>query len=196
MRTFLPALVRMFLASTFDSSWFRPNRHVFIRPGGLSCTTVQARSKLAHNPAPMWLPNIENGNRGLVVDHTRPQVDIVGGHLARSIQSLWLVMILLGCGRDCHCHVISPGVMSLMSFVPYHNSAVTPKCTQRGRSGVPASGSSIAAAALLESSERTLRNVIVTGANRGLGFAIADRMLTLGGYRVVLACRSQEEVGS
>lgn len=42
--------------------------------------------------------------------------------------------------------------------------------------------------------DETLRNVIVTGANRGLGFAIADRMLTLGGYRVVLACRSRHEV--
>ncbi|CAN0059005.1 unnamed protein product [Ectocarpus fasciculatus] len=38
-----------------------------------------------------------------------------------------------------------------------------------------------------------LRNVIVTGANRGLGFAVADRMLKLGGYRVVLACRSEQE---
>ncbi|CAN0467119.1 unnamed protein product, partial [Ectocarpus sp. 12 AP-2014] len=38
-----------------------------------------------------------------------------------------------------------------------------------------------------------LRNVIVTGANRGLGFAIADRMLKLGGYRVVVACRSEQE---
>lgn len=41
---------------------------------------------------------------------------------------------------------------------------------------------------------RHVRNVIVTGANRGLGFAIADRMLDIGGYRVVLACRSQQEV--
>lgn len=41
---------------------------------------------------------------------------------------------------------------------------------------------------------RPLRNVIVTGANRGLGFAIADHMLDIGGYRVVLACRSQQEV--
>lgn len=40
----------------------------------------------------------------------------------------------------------------------------------------------------------TLRNVVVTGANRGLGFAIAERMLALGGYRVVLACRSRHEV--
>lgn len=39
-----------------------------------------------------------------------------------------------------------------------------------------------------------LRNVIVTGANRGLGFAIADRMLKLGGYRVILACRSEQQV--
>ncbi|CAN0526734.1 unnamed protein product [Ectocarpus sp. 12 AP-2014] len=38
-----------------------------------------------------------------------------------------------------------------------------------------------------------LRNVIVTGANRGLGFAIADRMLKLGGYHVVLACRNEQE---
>ncbi|CAN0089298.1 unnamed protein product, partial [Hapterophycus canaliculatus] len=37
------------------------------------------------------------------------------------------------------------------------------------------------------------KNVIVTGANRGLGFAIVDHMLTLGGYRVVLACRSKQE---
>lgn len=39
-----------------------------------------------------------------------------------------------------------------------------------------------------------LKNVVVTGANRGLGFAIADHMLDVGGYRVVLACRSQQEV--
>ncbi|CAB1101618.1 unnamed protein product [Ectocarpus sp. CCAP 1310/34] len=38
-----------------------------------------------------------------------------------------------------------------------------------------------------------LRNVIVTGANRGLGFAIADRMLELGDYHVVLACRNEQE---
>lgn len=36
-------------------------------------------------------------------------------------------------------------------------------------------------------------NVVVTGANRGLGFAIADGMLALG-HRVVLACRDQREV--
>lgn len=36
-------------------------------------------------------------------------------------------------------------------------------------------------------------NVIVTGANRGLGFAIADHMACLG-HRVVLACRSEREV--
>lgn len=42
--------------------------------------------------------------------------------------------------------------------------------------------------------DENFRNVIVTGANRGLGFAIADRMLALDGYRVVLACRSRPEV--
>lgn len=42
--------------------------------------------------------------------------------------------------------------------------------------------------------DRPLRNVIVTGANRGLGFAIAGYMLDVGGYRVVLACRNQQEV--
>lgn len=36
-------------------------------------------------------------------------------------------------------------------------------------------------------------NVIVTGANRGLGFAIAERMVLLG-HRTVLACRSKSEV--
>lgn len=36
-------------------------------------------------------------------------------------------------------------------------------------------------------------NVIVTGANRGLGFAIAERMVGLG-HRVVLACRNPIEV--
>lgn len=36
-------------------------------------------------------------------------------------------------------------------------------------------------------------NVVVTGANRGLGFAVADRMACLG-HRVVLACRSECEV--
>lgn len=41
---------------------------------------------------------------------------------------------------------------------------------------------------------RALKHVVVTGANRGLGFAIADRMLAIGGYRVVLACRDQQEV--
>lgn len=39
----------------------------------------------------------------------------------------------------------------------------------------------------------TILNVVVTGANRGLGFAIADRMAFLG-HRVVLACRSECEV--
>lgn len=42
--------------------------------------------------------------------------------------------------------------------------------------------------------DRALKNVIITGANRGLGFAIADHMLDIGGYRVVLACRSQRQV--
>jgi len=41
---------------------------------------------------------------------------------------------------------------------------------------------------------RALKNVVVTGANRGLGFAIADHMLAIGGYRVVLACRNRQEV--
>lgn len=41
---------------------------------------------------------------------------------------------------------------------------------------------------------RVLKHVVVTGANRGLGFAIAGHMLAIGGYRVVLACRSQQEV--
>lgn len=36
-------------------------------------------------------------------------------------------------------------------------------------------------------------NVVVTGANRGLGFAIADRVADLG-HRVVLACRGEQEV--
>ena len=36
-------------------------------------------------------------------------------------------------------------------------------------------------------------NVVVTGANRGLGFAIAERVTRLG-HRVVLACRSEREV--
>lgn len=40
---------------------------------------------------------------------------------------------------------------------------------------------------------RPILNVIVTGANRGLGFAIADRVADLG-HRVVLACRSKQEV--
>lgn len=38
-------------------------------------------------------------------------------------------------------------------------------------------------------------NVVVTGANRGLGFAIAERMARLG-HRVVLACRSEREVSN
>lgn len=38
-------------------------------------------------------------------------------------------------------------------------------------------------------------NVVVTGANRGLGFAIAERMARLG-HRVVLACRSEREVST
>ena len=38
-------------------------------------------------------------------------------------------------------------------------------------------------------------NVVVTGANRGLGFAITERMARLG-HRVVLACRSEREVST
>lgn len=60
-----------------------------------------------------------------------------------------------------------------------------PRCAAHGVHGDDAG-------ALVDDSP--LRNVIVTGANRGLGFAIADRMLDIGGYRVILACRSQQEV--
>lgn len=35
-------------------------------------------------------------------------------------------------------------------------------------------------------------NVVVTGANRGLGFAVAERMVGLG-HRTVLACRNKQE---
>lgn len=35
-------------------------------------------------------------------------------------------------------------------------------------------------------------NVVVTGANRGLGFALAERMVGLG-HRTVLACRNEQE---
>lgn len=36
-------------------------------------------------------------------------------------------------------------------------------------------------------------HAVVTGANRGLGFAIADEMVSLG-HRTVLACRDKNEV--
>lgn len=63
---------------------------------------------------------------------------------------------------------------------------------ERGNSRCAAQGVDGDARALAD--DRHVRNVIVTGANRGLGFAIADHMLDVGGYRVVLACRSQQEV--
>ncbi|CAM9629006.1 unnamed protein product [Discosporangium mesarthrocarpum] len=44
----------------------------------------------------------------------------------------------------------------------------------------------------VDATEIGVQNAVVTGANRGLGFAIAERMLELG-HRVVLACRDEEE---
>lgn len=36
-------------------------------------------------------------------------------------------------------------------------------------------------------------NIVITGANRGLGFAIAQCVVSLG-HRVVLACRNEQKV--
>lgn len=46
---------------------------------------------------------------------------------------------------------------------------------------------------LLVDTDGRILNIVVTGANRGLGFAIANEMVALG-HRTVLACRDKQKV--
>lgn len=94
-------------------------------------------------------------------------------------------------GFHHHCTPFLPGCRGARSCDPMGASKGSrqPECRKASYAVHRVDGD---AGALAD--DRPLRNVVITGANRGLGFAIADYMLDIGEHRVVLACRSQQEV--
>ena len=39
---------------------------------------------------------------------------------------------------------------------------------------------------------QALKNIIVTGSNKGIGFGIAEHLASVGGWKVIMACRNVE----